>query len=313
MLPIADKKWKGIYEIESYETYLEKMGKPVELLACVDEHVRGIFRLVNRLVALAYYEYEFWDLASMKSLLALELAVKQRYAELNPAESGKQMILKKRLAWFRERGYFEIDSEAYLDQIRYIRNHFAHPDYHSFAGPVVSWHIFAAANLINDLYESRELRLDRKKETGELNEKLAGFHRSGMLLQIGEASPILVYRFVAGFINNKLPVKTYHFAYRPAFVLPKEYKKGDSIRVYDAHTISCTHYTIDDQQVLTGFDLEGRKVFSLKVPYGKVIDQWREWNDAYEQYINVFPHFVLNDNRSIGERAGQAKWEFHQV
>lgn len=56
------------------------------------------------------------------------------------------------------------------------------------------------------------------------------------------------------------------------------------------HTISCTHYTIDDQQVLTAFDLEGRKVFSLKAPYGNVIEQWREWNDAYEQYIPLcFP------------------------
>ncbi|WP_127132498.1 hypothetical protein [Pseudoflavitalea rhizosphaerae] len=80
-----DDRWEGVYEIRTYQQYLEKIGMPILLIETADENVKGIFRLVNKLISLAYFEYEFWDLASMKALSAFELALKKRYQHLHGA------------------------------------------------------------------------------------------------------------------------------------------------------------------------------------------------------------------------------------
>lgn len=276
-----------------------------------DKDVHGIFRLVNRLVSLGYFEYELWDLASMKALLAFELALKKRYSQLYSDGVPKGMSLKSLIEWFRKNNYFETDSEHYLDNIRIIRNHFAHPEYHSFGGPIISWHISAAAGLINDLYEDRGLRVERKEEVIQLNEKLTPLLQNGLILTIEGEEPIFVYRFMAGFINNKKNCKEYHFVYRPAFVLPEKYQKGDSVPVYNARKISCNNYFFYDSGELSGVDENGRCVFTLTRPMGDEQQQWQIWHCAYHAYLSVMPHFELCDNRSINEIIGQIKWEFH--
>jgi hypothetical protein len=309
--PEPDARWKAMHGIENYQQYLEKAGNPVLLMQTVDEDVQGIFKLVNKLTGLAYYEYECWDLACMKALLALELALKKRYLQLHGTGIPKGMNLKALIEWFRKNDYFETDSALYLDQIRMIRNHFAHPDYHSFGGPMISWHITAAVSLINDLYEDRDLRLQRKEETRLLNDKLQPMLEQGMVLTIKGSDPVLVYRFVAGFIDNKKADPLFHFVYRPAFELPKEYQKGDSVPVYDAHTVCCNDCSFSDDGAFTGSGKDSIPIFTLAPAAGSAADLWNEWNKAYQTYVNVLPHFELRDNRSIGERIAQIKWEFH--
>src|SRR5882672_8778862 len=141
MILSPDEKWAAIYGLSSYEEYFEKVADRIYLKPAVDEHITGIFKLVQRLIDLAYYEYEWIDLASMKSLLAFELALKRKYHEINESGTPNQRDLKSYIEWFSQRGYFETDSEFFLTQIRHIRNHFAHPEYHSYGGPIVSWHV----------------------------------------------------------------------------------------------------------------------------------------------------------------------------
>lgn len=306
-----DDRWKGVYEIDTYHKYIEKLGSPILLMESVDEDIQGIFRLVNKLIALGYFEYELWDLACMKALLAFELALKKRYSQLYAGGVPKGMSLKSLIEWFRKNNYFETDSEAYLDNIRLIRNHFAHPEYHSFGGPIISWHISAAAGLINDLYEDRKLRVERNEEVIQLNEKLQPLIQNGVILTIEGEAPIFVYRFIAGFINNKKNDKEYHFVYRPAFVLPEQYQKGDSVPVYSAYKISCNDYHFDNSGELSGLDKNGRCLFTLTQALGDTQHQWKNWHGAYQAYLKVCPHFELRDSRSIGEMVGQIKWDFH--
>lgn len=311
MQPKPDDRWGAAYEINTYQEYLEKVGTPILLMESADKDVHAIFRLVNRLIALAYFEYEFWDLASMKALQAFELALKRRYIQLRPGGIPKGMNLKSLIDWFRKNNYFESDSEHYLDNIRVIRNHFAHPEYHSFGGPSISWHISAAASLINDLYEDPLLRIERKDEIARLNEKLQPLLKNGLILSIEGEAPIFVYRFIAALINNKKINKECHFVYRPAFVLPTQYQKGDSVPVYNAYKVSCNNYFLEDCGKLNGIDENGIRIFTLTSAMGDAKQQWQSWYYAYQAYLSVLPYFELSDSRSIGEMISQIKWEFH--
>lgn len=306
-----DERWTGVYEIDTYEKYLGKVGSPILLMESVDKEVQGVFRLVNKLIALGYFEYELWDLACMRSLLAFELALKNRYRQLQPKGIPKGWKLIDLIKWFRINHYFETESEDYLDTIRIIRNHFAHPEYHSIGGPMISWHIHAAASLINDLYEDKQLRQERKQETAEINEKLKVLQSQGIVLYIQGKAPALVYRFITGFINNKKATKEYHFVYRPAFVLPEKYARGDSVMVYNAYAITCNNFQFDEAGGLTGIDAQGNPVFSLTPATGSVHSQWKMWLNEFQTYLSVLPHFELTDNRCINEVIGNIKWNFH--
>lgn len=284
-----DERWSA-HQINSFDEYSEKVAKRIYLKPVVDKHVRGIFRLVQRLIDFAYYEYEFFDLASMKALLAFELSLKNRYKSFKNTHSGNLRTLKEYIEWFWQNGYFETDSKRFLDQIRNIRNNYAHPNFHSFGGPMVSWPIMAVADLINDLYEDVNLRKLRKQETEKINKLLHEMTQSGGILKMNDGTNHPVHLFSLAFFNNKHIEKKYHFVYKPIFKIPDLYFKGGSIPVYPAIDLVCHSLQINTIELIA-FGKNGEEVFRLSTPKADQQTQLHQWHRQYSEYINVFPHF----------------------
>jgi|GEM_PF-3810986 len=314
MLPTPDARWAAMFEINSYEEYLNRVSERIYLKPTVDEDVKSIFKLVQRLIDLAYYEYELIDLACMKALLALELALKKRYQQVKTSGSPdpKKWKLKNYMTWFFQNGCFETDSMDFLDQIRSIRNHFAHPEYHSFGGTITSWHIPAATGLINDLYEDSSLRAARKQEIINFNQAIQEITKGGALLDVTGHKSELVYLFICGFINNKTEDKLYHWIYKPLFNIPREYSKKDSFQTGRTFYLSC-HFIQLFGNKLTGFDKNGDKIFHLS---GSPTDHKEElisWYQQYKAYLQELPHFTLVDNNSIGTIIANLLFEFYKT
>lgn len=308
MLPTADKRWSALFGITSYEEYFERIAERIYLKSAVDENVQGVFKLVQRLVDLAYYEFEFMDLACMKALFAFELALKRRFQDVKDTTASKPKRLKDLIEWFRVNGYFETDSAVFFDQLRYIRNHFAHPEIHSFGGPLVSWQVAAAAGLINDLYEDVNLRKERKKEILRLNSLLDEIIESGAVLEMKDGRRYLVHIFRAGFFNNKVSNKIYHFGYKPAFEIPKQYTKGDSVPVYPAYELTCNSLRLDTNELI-GLDGNGEQEFRIFAS----AHESRAWYEQYKAYVSTFPHFRIVDNRAILEIMSKCLYNFHRI
>ncbi|MCG2615254.1 hypothetical protein LZZ85_13215 [Terrimonas sp. NA20] len=292
---------------------MKKVSERIYLKPVVDDDVKGVFKLVQRLVDLAYYEYEFFDLACMKALFALELALKKRYRQLATAgfANPAQWSLKRYLQWFLENGYFETESADYLDQLRYIRNHFAHPEAHSFGGSIISWHITAASGLINDLYEDKDLRADRKRETSRLNSALNRIVQHGASLQIPGKERQSVYAFLIAFLNNKQTPNRYHFVYKPLFKIPAQYAAGDPIQPTTAYYFNCTEVRLS-QNGVGGFDENGREIFQLSPPLADDLGDIEEWYRQYNNYIGTLPHFPIIDSQNIVSIGSKLLARFHK-
>lgn len=312
MLPTPDSRWAIVHNIDTYEQYLEIVSERIYLKQEVNEHVRGIFKLVQRLIDLGYYEYEFFDLAALKAVLAFELALKKRWEELKLPGASNSKSLLDLIRWFFDNGYFEIDSDRYLDQIRQIRNNFAHPDFHAFGGPITSWHIEAVAGLINDLYEDVHLRKDRKQETKDLNSFLSTLVNPGALLVTMKGDQTLVYQFSAGFINNKASAKCYHFIYKPIFEIPEHYEKGGSVPVFPAFEISCHSIIVQDNQV-KGLLKDGTEMFRLSIPTEDKADKLLAWHHKYKEYLQVLPHFTIGNLGNVNEKISRILTDFHKT
>ena len=166
---------------ETYEGFLKNGVPEIYLKPEVHDDVKSSFRVVEKLLQYSYYEYEFFDVAGTKSLLTLELALKLRYVDLNKGE-GKHRNLNYLIQWFLERKYFETTNPKFLENIRWIRNHLAHPDRYSFGGFAMRQWIEHSLDLINSLYENVELRIKRASLQKSLLPRFRRLTKNGAVL-----------------------------------------------------------------------------------------------------------------------------------
>lgn len=308
---LPDEKWKMIFGINDYQEYLDNKFIQVYLKPEVHEDVKESFHIVQRLVDLAYYEYQFWDVAGIQSFLAFELALKLRYWELNGQSAAKLSNLYSYIKWFKERGAFETDNDEFLSRLREIRNLYAHPSQKSLAGPVIAWHITATTYLINDLYEDAELRVQRKAQCKDLNEKCRLLTKSGALLTDAKGNQYLVWAFSIGFLNNKRPVPVYYFYYQPIFKIPKAYKKGDSIPIYPVFEITCRSIE-ETKHGITGLDENGNKIFELTADLGEHQAMAATWIREFDTYLTVLPFAAIAQTQTIPKRTTIAQLDFYK-
>ncbi len=312
MKPTPDERWDIFFSIKSYEEYLTAYQYKVYLKSEVNEHVIGVFKLVQRLIELAYYEYEFWDLACMKAFLGFELALKKRFEEISGSEASKPKNLKNYIEWFKEGGYFETDSQEFFNNIRQIRNIFAHPVFHSFGGPSVSHHIPIIASLINDLYEDRDLRRERNEKVSELSTFLKEQFNSGAVLRKKDGSMDLAFEFDAIFINNKSSDTQYHFAYQPIFDLPENYSPKDSLIIHPFIQLIAQSFVLSDNK-LTAFNSRAEFEFEVSYPEASQLEYLNQWFQKYNAYITLVQHFPIANFRGKSEIFARSLFQFHQT
>ncbi len=179
------------------------------------------FRIIEKLLEHSYFEYQFYDVAFLKSLLTFEMALKLRYKEINSNDWDKKKPLIQLIDWFQKRNYFEVYNDEYLKMIREIRNLVTHPSEHSFSGPHSRHLIENVLDLINGLYEDPKLRKERMILTTKIINLLHKF-TNGIKCVIDNS---IHYAFNAwpGFINNKTTLPEIYFYFNPTFPVPETY------------------------------------------------------------------------------------------
>jgi hypothetical protein len=140
------------YQKKSTSLYLKKE---------VPELIRQHVSVVQRLLELSYFEYEFIDVAFTHAVFGLEKALKLRHEEIE----GKEFkgSFENVTTWAFSKNLLENDSTALVDIYRQIRNSKVHAPTPSLMGIAVFDRIEEPVMVINDLYEDVTLRSDRKE------------------------------------------------------------------------------------------------------------------------------------------------------
>lgn len=213
-----DETWSSFDFAHNLETF-EKLYVPeIYLKPTVHPDIIQNFQTVEQLIKHSFYHYKFYDVAALKSLLTLEMALKIKYKEKTKTEWPKTRKLASLIDWFRNENYFEAYNKEYLDVIRSIRNSLAHPFEHTVSGPFTRHIIENVIDLVNGLYEDPKLRWKRKGLTINILNKLKEF-KNGIKCSIGNNLYYALHAWPA-FINNKKQSMDIHFYFTPTINIP---------------------------------------------------------------------------------------------
>lgn len=213
-----DNRWSALYSEISLEEFAKEKVPAIRFKKEVNQEVKGVFRIIHKLLVLAYYEYEFWDLATLKALHTFEMALKLRYQELNGgAEWKKGATLEQLLEWFRQKNLFEYDNTEFLNHVRNTRNYLTHPKGHNFGGIASIHWVSTTVDLINDIYEDVGKRLKRRKLREDLLARLNKFLDNGAVFRNNDDSNTLIYSSGAVMVNNLAEQIKYYFWVLPVF------------------------------------------------------------------------------------------------
>lgn len=217
--PIPDGRMQCFVGNETWKSFLENSVPKIWFKPNVSPEIVRSFNVVQKLMEFGYCEYEFCDIAAVKSLLNLEMALKIRYFELtgeqwNQKSTKPPRNLSNLMKWFGERQYFEIENEDYLKHVRWMRNYWAHPERYGFGGLLFLKWVYNSIDLINDIYEDVSLRINRFELRNSISQNLqqvisnGGYFTSKNLAEVIYDARIL-------FIDNKESPAIYYIALFP--------------------------------------------------------------------------------------------------
>jgi hypothetical protein len=235
------------------------------------------FRIIRKLLEHSYSEYKFYDVATLKSVLTFEMALKLQYKKLNTESWGKKPLAKL-IDWFQERDYFEVYNDEYLKHIPAIRNILAHPSEHTFSGPNGGPIIENILDLINGLYEDPVLRKQRMLLISRIINELHSF--SNGFKCIIDNSAYYAFNAWPAFINNKVDPTEIHFYFNPTFKIP-----DSSTNWVQPPTIHFTGHSISF--LSSGIEIKNENGSILLVT--EIHDQnekteFDNWRNSYESY-----------------------------
>lgn len=224
-----DSRWRIFYNDVSLTEFIAKLPE-IKFYPEVNQNVKDAFTIIHKLLVHSYYEYLFIDVAVAKALQTFEMALKLRYKELTGETwTKKGRNLEQLIDWFRKKGYFEFDSEDFLDHVRGTRNHLSHPERHNIGGTVWFHWISTTVDLINDVYDDLSLRKQRKSLAIDIAQKLKLFLQHGAKFQYEAESLIYSHGHVQ--VNNLISPFQIQFSLLEVF--------GNTTRVKWPLIISC--------------------------------------------------------------------------
>lgn len=210
------RTWTAFQGELSFEEFVDKKIPKILFKEAVNSDVKQAFEIIQKLLIHSYYEYLFIDVAVNKALQTFEMALKLRYKELNGGKEWKKATLYQLIPWFQKRHYFESDNKNFLHRIRKTRNYLSHPENHRFAGSVGFPWIQTVVELINDLYEDTELRVQRKALRDEMTKSIKAIVTNGARL-IAHNYEELIYDVGIVLVNNKTTPCQFFIGLLPIF------------------------------------------------------------------------------------------------
>jgi len=222
-----DDRWSAFATDHTWESFQEMYLPKFDLSPSVNEEAKKRYRVIRKLIAFSYYEYEFFDIAASQMAMLMEMAMVLRYQEITGEEWSKNKVkkgepkrdLKNLFSWLGEQGYLELTHHFSKDLLRQTRNYFAHPKKHSFGGGMNLPRIKELLFLINALYDP--YLKERNKLQLEFIEWMKVGDSFKMLMLRLEDRLIPLVGLDVIFIDCSLDVIEYHLVCYPCIDLGK--------------------------------------------------------------------------------------------
>jgi hypothetical protein len=293
-----DTRWEVFLDCNDFASFKKSTVPEIHFKELVPEDVVKSFNIIQKLLLHSYYEYEFYDVAAAKALMTFEMALKIRYEQLTGEEWEKKVKrrepkrdLMNLISWFQNQHYFEVTNDKYLEQVRKVRNSYAHPEKHSYGGPMVRQWIQNPMDLINDLYEDPELREKRKLRQKELIELFSKILESGAILE-SDSREYIIYETKVVFIDNKLNPEIIYLLFYPIFYKEDLYPE-QGVPMYSLIQIATSSIEInkaDNTVEIESFTSKKKiKVYPINdLDSKKKYEEWHQYISGYD----LFPHLV---------------------
>ena len=230
-----DDRWPtlGIRNREEYVDWYVYEGR---FHAGVPEDVVRSYETVSRLMAQAWYCFPLYDEALVKLLFIQEMAIKLRGKQLEIPATFTSNGKRKRhtlQTLIDELSILEPAKQiaTHLHRARDLRNHFAHPEIHSFGGGMFRHHMLPLLNLLNELFVENTLVARAGMYVEQLRQQRSQFGQGLLVLEwegksvlITDAQPLIahwvhdewrvIWRF-SPMVPRVLGVITGHQIYQP--------------------------------------------------------------------------------------------------
>ncbi|TPE43349.1 hypothetical protein [Pontibacter mangrovi] len=294
-----DGIWKAVWKINTYEEYLSKIVPELFINDNAPQQVKDGFALAWKLLRQAYFEYQFIDVALTQSIITLERALRLKYDELNN-KPKKNITLQKLLKWFLHNGYFEPTNPQIYDQLRLIRNGKVHDTNHSFGGIAFLSKVLTPLQLINDLYEDKELRKKRQEERKQLTHHFQEQLIDGGILHFGNQKLIIMGAWVA-FVNNKSYPITLTVVVLPIFD-PTPYLTNKTSSFLPIKLTLYNYYVGGGDILLEGINIETNESVKLTRIIEQInMEKFNSWKATAEPIIKEPFHLGLSVDSAISD------------
>jgi len=301
-MTVADKYLQvhGLFSNLSFEKFCSEIPE-FYFKKEVPEDVVQNFEIVERLLAFSYYEYKLIDEAYAKAIHSFEMAMSIRYKELNLPLSNGKLVFDFLIRSLNEQNCFDTDITV-LMQVKQMRNHFSHPERHSFGGAVYWNRVEFISRLVNEMYEDIALRIDRRKIAGEFIVRKQELDLDKfVVMRIGMAKPIILFNVALLWINNKRSPCTYLIEYTPLFDLT--YETEGQIKGPEIFGLKIINPIFTAREFIATDFITGETVsFSSVTDNPEQINQFQNWkakydsiswNFMYEQSIRMWSSEIL--------------------
>ncbi|KAB2918284.1 MAG: hypothetical protein F9K23_03830 [Bacteroidetes bacterium] len=188
---IADERW-GIWGSEGYEKYLLNFAFEAKFHPSVPDKIVENYKVIEYLMAFAYYYYPLYDEAIEKSVVLLERCVKTRCKQLSISLSHS-VSLKNGAQKDKSKEYNRLINDCTaaepkkmiqceLHNLRGVRNFLIHKENYSYTGPIGMPILLRFINVVNILFLPEQSVVLMKKEVEKLQKKLKEYANCGLVL-----------------------------------------------------------------------------------------------------------------------------------
>nr|WP_319399115.1 hypothetical protein [uncultured Carboxylicivirga sp.] len=184
---IPDTRWEAY--CRSYDDYISKYIFKGRFISTVPKDILMDYETVEHLLAHAWYHYPMYDEGFKKLLGIVEMAVKFRCEQL---EISLDLELKNGNK--RRKSLNQLMNELHkkepekklkfaFEKARKIRNHYAHPERHSFVGAIAQLGIPQVINTINSVFSTIESFVSALEYHEELDIKRKHFENGCFVME----------------------------------------------------------------------------------------------------------------------------------
>lgn len=195
-----DDIWDGFEAITSLQSFNDNMLQQVYFKDEVSQEIKDDGLLIQKILLHSYYEYAFIEIAITQAICLLDKVLYLRWKQLHGKRpKGNFDVL---IQWFFDNNYFETLEVGRIHSLRKLRNKKVHRIDNGVGGVAIIHNVYWLFDLINDLYESPELRKSRLETYYSILQQFAEFVRGGVIVSINETR-CLAFSVSPIFFDNK--------------------------------------------------------------------------------------------------------------